>query len=272
MDALAQAVLQYVAASETKVSFGRLRRHFCVSGIYDLRVLKRQVSALVQEGVLCYTYHYGRSFIECAYDRPRFISNHVVLKPPRCAYSASPGTHIVSLERGAAFGGGEHPTTRLCIHLMDEQFHLPSWRRRLAFCHGLDIGTGSGVLAIVAAKMGVASVHGLDTDPCAVYEARVNVGLNKLTQKIQISGDRVETISGSFDVVFANLRLPTLIGLTTVLKGRLRPTCAAFLSGVKDDEMQAVIDAYAPMGFFPRQKCCEKGWGAVCLTRGDLAA
>ena len=272
MDVLAQAVLQYVAAADTKVSFGCLRRHFCVPGICESRELKRLVSSLIQEGALCYTYHYGRSFIEDAYDRPRFVSRHVVLKPPRCAYSAPPGSHIVSLERGVAFGGGEHPTTRLCIQLMDEQFHLPSWRRRKAFRHGLDIGTGSGVLAIVAAKMGVASVHGLDTDPCALYEARINVCLNELTQRIQISGDEIETISGSFDIVFANLRLPTLVGLTTVLKSRLNPTCAAFLSGVKDDEMQIVIDAYVPMGFFPRQKCYEKGWGAVCLTRGDFTA
>ncbi len=168
-------VLRFVAEAPSKVTFGSIIRYFCKTNPRNPKELKHLVAGLIQSGQLCYTSHYGNSFIELSYDQPQAVSEHVVIKPPLCSLKAFPGQCVVSLGRGAAFGGGEHPTTRLAIQLIDATLHRPNWPVRRHACRALDIGTGSGVLAIVAAKMGIGFVCGIDTDPCAVFEASDNV-------------------------------------------------------------------------------------------------
>jgi len=263
-------VLRFVAESPSKVTFGSIIRHFCKTNPRNPKELKQLVAGLIQSGQLCYTSHYGNSFIELSYDQPQAVSEHVVIKPPLCSLKAFPGQCVVSLGRGAAFGGGEHPTTRLAIQLIDATLHRPNWLVRRHACRALDIGTGSGVLAIVAAKMGVGFVCGIDTDPCAVFEASDNVRLNHVEKRVKILQDDLDSISGPFDLVFANLRMPTLFDLWSVLENNVADDSLFIFSGLKSEEINSICDFYEAAGFFLHQKRSEKGWSAICLARGSF--
>lgn len=262
-------VLQFIAQSPSKVSFACLQRHFRDKHQKKPAELKRLVAGLIQAEKLCYTSHYGSSFIEISYNQPRIVSEHVVIKPPLTSWNATADQWVVTLERGASFGGGEHPTTRLAIQVIDAILHVPHWRDKKQTLRALDIGTGSGVLAIVAAKMGVGLVCGIDTDPCAVFEARDNVRLNHLEDRIHILDDGLDAIAGSYDLVFANLRTPTLFGLRSVLEKKVAVDSVLIFSGCKTEETLPVCDFYKEAGFFVLQKRSEKGWSALCLARSS---
>ena len=263
-------VLRFIAESPSKVTFGSIKRQFCKANPPNSKQLKQLVAGLVQTGQLCYTSHYGNSYIEVSYDQPRTVSEHVIIKPPLCSLKALPGQCVVSLGRGAAFGGGEHPTTRLAIQLIDALLHQPNWQARRHVCRAIDIGTGSGVLAIVAAKMGVGLVCGIDSDPCAVFEARENVRLNHVENRVKIFNEDMVGLTGSYDLVFANLRMPTLFGLWSALEKKIADDSILVFSGLKTEEAAAICDFYVKVGFFVYQKRAEKGWTAVCLVRGRI--
>jgi len=263
-------ILRFIAESPSKVSFSCLKRHFNNTQPCDPKEVKRWVASLIQSGQLCYTSHFGNSFIEISYDQPQAVSDHVVIKPPLSSLEAPPGRYVISLGRGAAFGGGEHPTTRLAIQLIDDVLHLPYWQEKRLACRAIDIGTGSGVLSIVAAIMGVGSVCGIDSDPCAVFEARENVRLNHLEERVEILADDLSAITGSYDLVFANLRMPTLFGLRSDLEKKTNEESVLIFSGLKTDEVRPICAFYEESGFLLKQKCSEKGWSAICLTRGPF--
>ena len=263
-------VFRYIAESPSKVTFGSLKRHFCKTHPRKTKQLKQVVAGLIQTGRLCYTSHYGNSYLEISYDRPQAVSEHVIIKPPLCSLKALPGQCVVSLGRGAAFGGGEHPTTRLAIQLIDALLHLPDWLPRRNSCRAIDVGTGSGILAIVAAIMGVGWVCGIDSDPCAVFEARDNVRLNQVEKRVRILDVALDGITGSYDLVFANLRMPTLFGLWSALEKKIADDSVLVFSGLKTEETAAICEFYAKAGFFVHQKRSENGWTALCLARGRI--
>lgn len=271
MRALERRVLQFVVDSPSKVSFSKLKRHFSQTHQTATKALKMAVAGLIQAGKLCYTSHYGISFIERSYDIPRRVSEHVVLKPRRCTSHVDPNQFLVTLKRGASFGGGEHPTTRLSIQLIDDILHSPPLRDNTPALRAIDIGTGSGVLAIVAAKMGVGTVQAIDTDPCAVFEARENVCLNNLQQRVAILDASLETMSGSYHLIVANLRTPTLCRLGSLLSVKAKTDSVLIFSGCKTDEIKQIGDCYQKLGFSLLQTRNEKGWGALCLARGALS-
>ncbi|BBO70198.1 hypothetical protein DSCA_41280 [Desulfosarcina alkanivorans] len=263
-------VLRFIANSPFKVSFARLKRHVNEAGPVSTNTLKKVVTGLIQDGQLCYTCHYGRSFIEISFDRPRRVSDHVVLKSPRSVWDDSGDLSVISLSRGASFGGGEHPSTRLAIRLIDHVLHWPCLQDRKKKLRVIDIGTGSGVLAIVAAKMGVGHVCGLDTDPCARFEARNNVDLNEVDTVVNILDKDLNAIDGVYDMVFANLRAPTLCGFRNLLENIVETENLLIFSGLKSEETDMVVDFYKKGGYFLYQSACEKGWGAICLVKGAL--
>lgn len=260
-------IVRFVSAATESVDFNTLKQAFSIRSAAETKHLKQLVKGLVEDGTVQYAHAFGRSVIQLSYDHPVSVSPHVILKPDACDYHPAPGEHVISLIRGAAFGGGEHPTTRLCISLMDDCLcseTASSWRETAA---GLDIGTGSGVLALVAAAMGVKSVLAIDNSPLALHEARQNVCLNHLEEKIQVADQSAETISGCYGMVMANLRMPTLILLAPLMKRIVEAPGHVVLSGIKgEEELEMVIAAYRQEGFFPVKSLSEKEWKAVWLA------
>jgi ribosomal protein L11 methyltransferase len=182
-----------------------------------------------------------------------------------------PDQVVVTLDRGASFGGGEHPTTRLAIQLIDATLHRQHWMKKKQSLRAIDIGTGSGILAIAAAKIGLGCVCAVDTDPCAVFEARENVRLNRLEDRVLVLSGDLNRVEGVYDFVFANLRAPTLLGMRSILEKKISAESVLIFSGVKTDETLQICEIYKEVGFFRCEKRSENGWSALCLIRGDLS-
>jgi len=130
---------------------------------------------------------------------PIHISEKLVIVPPWESTEAQ-GKHVIKIDPGPAFGTGQHPTTQLCleaIEVVSSQLNT-SWNM-------LDIGTGTGILAIYGAILGAKEVLALDIDPVALKWAAHNIRLNNVSSKILLSSEPVSKISGNFHIITANL-------------------------------------------------------------------
>ena len=270
MGSLASQIYRFISESSSKVNFSKLHRFIRSVKPIDTKALKGLVNQLVEGGTLQYTTHFGGTYLEVSYDSPRQISDNVIIQPSTTRHTSAVCPCVVSLEKGASFGGGEHPSTRLVIRLMDAFLYQSPLRNRLCTFRAVDIGTGSGVLAIVAAKMGVGSVWGIDIDPCSVFEARRNVVLNNLEARVRISGKGLDAFFGEVDLVLANLRFPTLFALGDQLDDRVGRDGVVIVSGLRLAEMDDICCYYERFGFSPAKKIVENDWGAACLLRGSL--
>jgi ribosomal protein L11 methyltransferase len=167
----------------------------------------------------------------------------VFVRPSWIDAPVPPGMVEVVLDPGMAFGTGSHPTTALCLAGLSE---------RLAARPGasvLDVGTGSGLLAIAAAKLGAARVAGNDDDPVAVRVARENAAANGVA--IRLDGRDVAEQGGPFDLVLANILANTLCELAPAIAAQLAPGGVVLLSGILAPQEEEVRAAYAAAGLRP---------------------
>lgn len=161
------------------------------------------------------------------------------------------GAVAITIEPGMAFGTGDHPTTRLCLAAVD------------AFCAAhegasvLDVGTGSGLLALAARALGASHVVGIDNDPVAVSTARANARANGL-RGVRFSGTPLHRVRGTFDLVVANLTGPTLLPLAPLL--RARTGLRLVLCGIRAREQAHVEAAYAVGRFTLARRASRGGW------------
>ncbi len=249
---LKAAILAYVAENPAKLTREAVTRKF--SPDHSKKALKAAVRALLEENALCYSAMCGVSFLELSYNRPVRVSERLVLAPPRVSYSPKAGEVMIRLIPGAAFGLGNHPSTRLALRGLDRA--MPGIPGTDA---ALDIGTGSGVLAMAAVGLGMASALALDTEGCARAEAGRNLALNRMENRIRVSDQAVEELAGSYPLILANLRYPTLMGLYPNIHRLCRASGGVVVSGVKSDESQDLIETYS-RGFDCHWQETEKGW------------
>jgi ribosomal protein L11 methyltransferase len=227
-------------------------------------LVKKAVDELVGTGELQYTYLHGTSFLEQSFARPVRVSKRVILKPPDKAYRPKPGEVVVVLTGGAAFGNGAHPTTCLALEALDTALGDITPLPAIHILAGLDVGTGTGVLAIAMAKLGVQEVLATDIDPCALAEARNNVSLNTLSERVRISDDPVEKLKGTYGVIMANLAYPTLKRMVTVFPTRMETKGLLVLSGFKASASKDLKNAYTSRGLVAVEESSDRGW--VCLA------
>jgi ribosomal protein L11 methyltransferase len=166
------------------------------------------------------------------------------------------GSCRVVIDPGLAFGTGDHPTTELCLRAVE------------AFIGGhpgasvLDVGTGSGILAIAAKKLGAGRVAVTDTDPRAMREAAENAARNG----VELEFTAVPEAHGTFDLVLANILANTLMELAPELAGRVKPGGQLCLSGILETQADALVNAYAP--WFGRvERTVEGDWVSLQLWR-----
>jgi ribosomal protein L11 methyltransferase len=146
-----------------------------------------------------------------------------------------PGALNLLLDPGMAFGTGSHPTTRLCLEWLEHNL--------LAGQSVLDYGTGSGILAIAAARLGAGAVTGVDIDPVALTAARANARQNAVAVRFL---DAAEAFAGTFDHVVANILANPLRVLAAELCARVRPGGRLALSGILEAQAEDIIAIYAP--------------------------
>jgi ribosomal protein L11 methyltransferase len=171
---------------------------------------------------------------------PEKISPGLVVKPTWRQYDARAGETIIEIDPGMAFGTGTHPTTVLCLRLIED--HL---RSEMTF---LDVGTGSGILMIAAAKLGARQVTGVDNDPMAVVVARKNLQVNGISSESQtvVKGSLVSGIHGRYDLVAANILAEVIVRLAPDLPAVMAPGGRVICSGIirsKQDQVAASLEA-----------------------------
>jgi ribosomal protein L11 methyltransferase len=201
--------------------------------------------------------------------KPIVIGRALLIKPSWNRRRAKPGQIIIVLDPGLSFGTGQHATTRFCLE------QLAALRRPLQKQSFLDIGTGSGILAIAAAKLGYKPVRAFDFDPDAVRTARENSAANgTLRQARPVRQDLTKlglTPARPFDMVCANLTYDILLAHLERITTRVAPEGALVLSGILVPQFDQVVTAYGKAGFKLLQECVEGEWRSGLFSRGSIS-
>ncbi|HEY7316771.1 MAG TPA: 50S ribosomal protein L11 methyltransferase [Candidatus Binatia bacterium] len=194
--------------------------------------------------------------------RPQKVGKAFWVTPPWTAPPVSRRRHVITVEPGMAFGTGTHATTRGCMEFIEEV----AARLRGAKFTALDVGTGSGILAIALVKLGAKQVLALDRDPVALKVARENLRCNHVLENVRLSEATLIRVRRSFPVVVANLTAETIIDLAGPLKSKVAPKGFLILSGILNPKSQAVIDQLAA-DFKVMKRKREKEWLTLLLRR-----
>ncbi|MBS6502422.1 50S ribosomal protein L11 methyltransferase [Clostridium tertium] len=175
------------------------------------------------------------------YYKPTKVGEKIVVKPIWEEYDAQGEELVVELDPGMAFGTGTHETTRMCIQSLEKYVKEDSTV--------FDVGCGSGILAIAAAKLGSKMAVGVDLDPVAVESAKENVGYNNLENIQILYGNLVEVIDGKADIVVANIIAEIICILTEDVKRVLKDNGYFITSGIIHDRVDMVTKKLEETGF-----------------------
>jgi len=186
----------------------------------------------------------------------------VLIRPTWSRARARPGEAVIEIDPSMAFGTGSHATTRMCIRA------LLSLLPGTPPARVLDVGTGTGVLAMAAVRLGAASALGVDIDPAALKIARANARHNKT--RISLSARPVEEMRGVFDIIVANILSGELTRMAPALRARLSTGGSLVLSGLLVDERREMEGVFAAVGLYAYKRYSSGEWTAlVCRkTRG----
>ena len=262
--------VEYIAGALHKVSPCELRNVLSHRYFLGPRQVRAIIRSLLTEGELSYTYEYGTSYLDISLRRPLDVTERIVILPPGIDLDLekSPAA-AVRINTGASFGSGRHPTTRLALRGIDAIASLSAALLDDQDSALLDIGTGSGILAIAALQLGICRAVGIDPDPCARAEAVENAVLNGLASRFIITDQPLSRLphDEKFTIITANLRYPTLVRLCGTVVSHLTTSGFLVLSGIKDDEQGFVMAAYGEKGFVCRWQSTEKGWVVLVLQQ-----
>jgi ribosomal protein L11 methyltransferase len=192
---------------------------------------------------------------------PEKISPGLVVKPSWRRYDAGADETVIEIDPGMAFGTGTHPTTVMCLQLIERQL-----RPGMTF---LDVGTGSGILMIAAAKLGARQVTGVDNDPLAVQVARRNLDANRIPRNRSevITGSLVTGIEGRFDLVAANILAEVIVALAPDLPAVLAPAGRVICSGIIRSKQAQVAASLKAVGLELIEKRVQEEWVAIVAGR-----
>ncbi len=190
--------------------------------------------------------------------KPVQVTRRFVVKPPWSKVRLKRGQNFVEITPGMAFGTGTHATTLLSIQALEEGLK----KKGLSV---LDVGTGSGILSIIAAKLGAKEVWGIDIDGVAVENARENVEKNLVSSVVRIRKGSIGGLHKKFDVVVANIDLKSLRKMRKPLLNHLKKRGLLILSGILEREKEKIRLHYLGTKLLRWIKTSQKGeW--VCLT------
>lgn len=187
------------------------------------------------------------------------VGRRLVLRPSWRRYRPRANDAVIELDPGRAFGTGQHITTRLCLEVLEERLR-PG-------CDVLDVGAGSGVLSIAAARLGAARVDAVDVDPTAVQATEENVARNDVGRIVRVAQGSLgeawpfrKPATGRYDVVLANLSARIVEELARPLLAALRPDGIAIVSGIIDEREAGCRAALAAAGGRIVETRAEESW------------
>ena len=195
-----------------------------------------------------------------SYLKPVRASRRIVIRPPwEKQYQAEQGTQVVEINPGNAFGTGHHETTRICVSYLDEIIE------KSPGCSVLDVGCGSGILAICSVKLGADVSFCADIDLKAARETISNSARNKTSDKVKVWCGSLDCTRKRFDVVVSNTSRDTLISMKDSLRGRLLPLGYLIVSGIQANEKEEVAGIYGNSGYDIVSGKVEGGWAGLLL-------
>jgi ribosomal protein L11 methyltransferase len=213
------------------------------------------------------------------------IGRRLVVRPTWRDYTPEPGDLVIALDPGMAFGSGLHPTTRLCLEALEDYLCpakaglCPAQAGIRPGANVLDVGTGSGILAIAAARLGASRVLALDTDPLAVRVARENVALNQVESAVRVEVGTVQISnlqspisnlqSPLWDLVVANILAETIIDLEPALAANLSPGGILVVSGIIAERTDAVQSSLHQNGLSLVEQRNDGEWVALIAYKTD---
>jgi ribosomal protein L11 methyltransferase len=205
--------------------------------------------------------------------KPLRVGRRFIICPTWEEPEPRPGDLVIRIDPGQAFGTGHHETTRLCLEWLDDCDPLLAQHHRVSAPHSrrpayLDVGTGTGILAMGAALLGYSEVVAIDNDPEAVRVAAENVTINRLDARIRLSTSSVDQVQGCFDVVMANIQALPLIDLAPALVSKLSSTGRLVLSGILLEQRELVVTAYDRHGL---HLASERSAGEWCLLEFSVS-
>ena len=192
------------------------------------------------------------------------VGRRLVIRPTWRRHRRQPDDVVLALDPGMAFGTGLHPTTRLCLAAL-ERFAEAS--RGIDGARVLDVGCGSGILAIAAVRLGAAQALGVDTDPIAIESTRANAARNRLGPRIEARVGSLPSGEPPWDLVLANLIAGVLVSLAGELARELRAGGTLLASGIFEDRESEVRDAFSSVGLDVVERTAEGEWVALRAVR-----
>lgn len=198
--------------------------------------------------------------------KPVKVTSRLVVRPPWEEYQAAPGELVITIYPGMAFGTGRHPTTLLCLKALEEVWDSVSGFGGTGSWQVLDVGTGTGILALAAARLG-ARVLAIDVDPEAVAAAQENVRLNALEDFVWVEATPINALRQQFPLILANLTTADLLHWAEALAGRVLSGGALILSGFLTQDRPRVAARFLPFGLTESGHLTREEWSALILRR-----
>lgn len=194
--------------------------------------------------------------------KPSRVGNSFWVTPPWLTPPRFRRRQVITIEPGMAFGTGTHGTTRACMEFLEVvRERVGASRLRV-----LDVGTGSGILAIAAALLGAPKIRAIDNDPVALEVAAENLRTNGVTEKILLTDQPLNSIHQRFPVVVANLTAETIAALADPLQKRVAPNGYLILSGLLHRQAPAIARRFAG-NFRVLERRRKREWTSLLLRR-----
>jgi len=236
---------------ELQSYLARLSEH----GVYPLGLEMRRVAA--EDWESAWKQHF----------KPIKITPRLVIRPPWEDYHPASGEIVIAIHPGMAFGTGRHPTTALCLEALESVWEdLFSLSAAASPWQVLDVGTGTGILALAAGRLG-ARVLAIDVDPEAVAAAMNNVRLNALESVILVEDTPLTSLRQQFHLILANLTAQDLHHWAAALAGRLLAGGALIISGFLTADQPALQERFLRQGLQPAKRLSREDWVAMILRR-----
>lgn len=225
----------------------------------------RHAGAALGAGTISHSFVADEDWAETwkAYIHTEKIGERIVVRPTWEEYTPSADEIVIELDPGAAFGTGAHATTAMCLRWLE---HLVSPGMRI-----YDVGCGSGILAVAAAKLGAGEVIAMDYDPVAVSVAEENIRQNNVHNVVACESDLLSACEGAApaELITANIIADVIVRLFAQLDRHLALGGTLLASGIIDDRIADVEHAAAQHGFTVLDMTCEKEWAAMIIRRAS---
>ena len=200
-----------------------------------------------------------------AHFKPLKVTDRLVIRPPWEEYAPQPGETVITIYPGMAFGTGRHASTLLCLKALEQVWEEQPPRAGTLW-QVLDVGTGTGILALAAACWG-AEVLAIDLDPDAVAAALENVRLNNLIDRVWVEETPLASLRQQFGLIVANITAPDLLQLADALTARLVNDGVLIISGFLTEDTPGLAARYQALGLHQTGFLTQEDWGALIFRR-----